>query len=124
MKLIFAFLATFFLWAACPSAVAAGAVSTVMYNAYATTNATTAAYTTFIVSTLSPTSTFFVCDTSGKFIKLAVGAAGAEVDISGAPVSGCAEIETGKIVPQGSRISFRALDANATTGGIMLSLSR
>ena len=101
--------------------VSAGLVS---FNAYATTNVTTGAYVTFIASTSLATSTIFVCDTSGKFIKMATGAAGSESDLIGLPVSGCATVETGKIIPIGTRISLKALDASATTGGVMLSLSR
>ena len=107
----------------CPG-FAKASTSTVAYNAYSTTNATTSAYTTLIASTLAPTSTIFVCDTSGHFVKLAVGAVGSEVDLTGVPVSGCFEIETGKLIPLGSRISFKALDATVSTGGLVVSLSR
>ena len=98
--------------------------SVVAYNAYATTNATTSAYTTLIASTGQPFSDLFVCDTSGHFIKIATGAAGSEVDLSGTPVSSCSYIETGKLIPAGSRISFKALDATASTGGLMVSGSK
>ena len=123
MKLFIALVLSFVFWSFSIPALAAGP-STVIYNSYATTNATTSTYVTLTASTLTSSSTFFVCDTSGHFIKLAVGAAGSEVDFTGAPVSGCAEIETGKIVPQGARISFKALDATASSGGLMVSLSR
>lgn len=107
-----------------PTSQAALSLSVVVYNAYATTNATTTAYTTLVTATAIPFTTFFVCDTSGKFIKLATGAAGSEVDLIGAPVSGCVQIETGKLISVGTRISFKAMDATASTGGLMLSLSR
>lgn len=121
-SIMFLIILVFIITSFSPKSFAAS--STVAYNAYSTTNATTSAYTTLISLTLAASSTFFVCDTSGHFIKLAVGAAGSEVDITGAPVSGCAEIETGKIIPINSRISFRALDATVSTGGLMVSLSR
>lgn len=98
----------------------AATATDVAYNSYATTNATTSAYTTLFASTARPFAELFVCDTSGHFIKLALGAAGSEVDLSGLPVSGCFSIHVGRLIPVGSRVSFKAVDANATTGGLMV----
>lgn len=121
MRFLFIFIAVLLF---ADTSLAAPTPGVITFNAYTSTNATTGAYTTFIASTIAPFSAFFLCDTSGKFIKLATGAAGSEVDLTGAPVSGCIEVHTDKLIPAGTRISFRALDANATTGGLMMSLSR
>lgn len=87
---------------------------------YASTNVTTGAYVQLIASTPIPTARIEILDTSGKILKLAVGAAGSEVDICSVPVSG--SIVLPYYIPAGSAISIKAIDASATSGYNVLSL--
>lgn len=98
----------------------AAVTSQVHVLSYAATNVTTAAYVVLIASTSVATSRLQILDTSGKILKLAIGASGSEVDICACPVSGNTVINY--YVPQGSQISIEAIDASATTGYNVLSL--
>lgn len=105
--------------------VAAKSFGTVNTNyvsafSYAGTNVTTGAYVTAIASTVTSVGNIEVCDTSTKIVKVAVGAAGSEQDVFTAPVSGC--IVVGVYIPGGSRLSLKAVDANATAGYNLMSL--
>jgi len=73
----------------------------------------TSAYTTLVSSTPS-FSKIQILDTSGKILKLAIGAVGSEVDICSCPLS--SSIIVPIYVPAGQRLSIKAIDANATTG--------
>lgn len=85
---------------------------------YAGTNVTTGAYVTFIASTAIPITEILATDTSGALVKLAVGVAGSEVDLTQMPVSGTVviPIQSVSLVPVGSRISLKAVSATASTG--------
>lgn len=87
---------------------------------YSSTNVTTGAYVTLIASTSIPTARLQILDTSGKILRLAIGAAGSEVDICSTAVSGVVIIPY--YIPAGTRIAIEAIDANATTGYNVLSL--
>lgn len=87
---------------------------------YATTNVTTGAYVALFTSTSIPTARIQILDTSGKILKIAVGPAGSEVDICSTAVSGSVTIPY--YIPSGSRVSIKAIDANATTGYNVTSL--
>lgn len=85
---------------------------------YSTTNVSTSAYTTLIASTAISVTQLLVTDTSTQLVKLAIGAAGSEVDLCQLPVSSTVTISFESInqIPVGSRLSIRAISANATTG--------
>lgn len=108
----------------CTPAAALPAASPIAYNSYATTNVTTSSYVTIVASTVAPFSSLFICDSSGHFLKIAIGAAGSEVDLTGVPYNSCFDVQLGKLISAGSRISVKALDATATSGGIMISGAR
>lgn len=98
------------------------AVNTNQVNvlSYASTNVGTSNYVTLIASTSISISKLEILDTSTKIIKLAIGDSGNEIDICTCPVSGT--IILPMYIPAGSRISAKAVDANATTGYNVLSL--
>ena len=84
-------------------------------HSYATTNVTTSAYVTLDASSPQSTSNLLIVDTSTQLMKLAVGAAGAEVDLctfqgNGNPVL----VPT--FVTAGVRLSLKAISASATAG--------
>lgn len=84
-------------------------------------NVTTAAYTELIASTAGAVSQLFIFDSSGETMILAVGGIGSEVDtlyIFPGGFSGPVDIA----ISAGSRISVKALSANATAGEITLNL--
>ena len=83
---------------------------------YAATNVTTGAYVTLVASTPIHVANLVVCDNSGHILKIAVGAAGSEVDLVSVPLNACMVIPVGPILKLGARLSIRAIDASATTG--------
>lgn len=78
-----------------------------------TSNVTTLAYTQLVASTTASTNKLQIFDSSGQTLVLAVGAAGAEVD-KFFIFPGGVEIEFA--IPIASRISIKAVSANATSG--------
>lgn len=82
--------------------------------AYGTTNVTTSAYVTLVASSPISVSKLEVCDTSTKLLKIAVGAASSETDVFTVFVSGCVIVPI--YLQSGTRLSIKAVDANATTG--------
>ena len=78
-----------------------------------TTNVTTAAYTQLVASTTANTNKLQIFDSSGQTLVLAVGAAGAEVD-KFFIFPGGVEIDFG--ISLASRVSIKAVSANATSG--------
>lgn len=97
----------------------AGNVSAFSYSG---TNVGTSAYVTAIASTPISVSKMQICDTSTKILKVAKGAAGAEIDLAGLPVSGCATFTFSNLLPAGTRISLEAIDASATAGYNVITL--
>lgn len=92
----------------------------VSVHAYSGGNVSTLAYTELIASTAVSCGRIAITDTSTKILKLAIGDAGSEIDICQCPVSGM--IVVPMYIPQGSRLSIKAIDANATTGYNVVSL--
>ena len=93
-------------------------------NNAASNNVTTSAYLTLVASTSIAFNKIIASDTTGKIIKLAVGDAGHEVDLFQLPVSGLALLPLPSVdtVPVGSRLSIKAIDANATSGYTVVTL--
>lgn len=84
-------------------------------HSYSTGNVTTSAYVTVDASIPVSTGNLLIVDTSTQLMKLAVGAAGSEVDIcafqgNGSPVVVPTFIQTGV------RLSLKAISASATAG--------
>lgn len=89
-------------------------------NNYASVNVTTAAYVELIASTSGAIGQLHIFDSSGETLVLAVGAAASEVDQVYVPPGGySAPIDLG--IPAGSRVSIKAVSANATLGEIAIS---
>lgn len=92
-----------------------------VYMSYATTNVLTTAYVTLIASTLGTSSTIDIFDSSGQAMILATGAAGSEVAQYYVPPGG----DVFKLaIAVSTRISIKALTANATSGYILLNTLR
>lgn len=81
-------------------------------------NITTGAYVQLIASTANAITTLCVSDSSGQIIKVATGAAASEVDRIYLPAggSGCFRLN----VPASTRVSLKALNADATSGYFVL----
>lgn len=101
--------------------VAAGKSSTPVVNNYGSTNITTAAYVQLVSSTsVQTTSVDVEQDTSGQTMILAVGPAGQERDVAYIQAGGGTQLPL--LIPQGTRISYKALSGNATTGYVIINL--
>jgi hypothetical protein len=83
-------------------------------NAYGSVNVTTAAYVQLVASTTLPTSSMEIFDSSGQTLKIAFGSAGNEVDQFQITPGGNERIPV--LIPVGTRVSIKAISANATTG--------
>ena len=90
-----------------------------IYNVYSSTNITTSAYTQLIASTTSATTFVDIFDSSGQAMILAVGASGSEVIQAYIPPGGDAFSLS---IPAGSRVAYKALTANATSGYLLLNM--
>lgn len=90
--------------------------SNVSSLSYSSTNVGTSAYVTLVASTPINTSQLLICDTSGKILKIASGAANSEVDLFTVPVSSCMLFPLAPVLPSGTRLSIKAIDASATSG--------
>lgn len=88
-----------------------------VYNVYSSTNVTTAAYVQLVASTTAKTNSVRIFDSSGQSMILAVGGAGAEVIQLYVPAGGDSFPLT---IPAGSRVSYKALTGNATTGYLII----
>lgn len=84
-------------------------------NDYTGTSVTTLAYTQAVASTSAATHRLQIFDSSGQTMKLAVGAAGSEVDQIVIPPGG---IDCDLLIPINSRVSLKAVSAAATVGEI------
>lgn len=84
------------------------------------TNITTSAYVQLTASLSAPCSMIEVFNQSGSLIKLAIGASGHEVDIPYTiPSGGSNQLLTIEIA-KGVRLSAKAVDANQTTGYLVI----
>ena len=89
-------------------------------NDYSITPVTTAAYVQLVASTAAITNLLEIFDSSGQTLVLAIGAAAAEVDKFYINPGGNGQVPLA--IPAGSRISIKAVTANATAGYINLNL--
>lgn len=96
----------------------------VIRNDHSSVNVTTAAWVQLDSALNADTSMIEIFDSSGSVLQLAVGASGAEVAIPYYIVPGGAPTRLPFILPQGARLSVKAIDANATTGQLILNLMR
>jgi hypothetical protein len=87
---------------------------------YASTSVTTSAYTQLIASTGAAYSAIEIFDSSGETLKLAIGGAGSEVDQFLIFPGGNGRLPYS--IASGSRITVRAVSANATAGEICINL--
>jgi hypothetical protein len=90
-----------------------------VYNVYSSTNITTSAYVQLIASTTIDTTWVDIFDSSGQAMILATGAAGFETIQAYIPPGG--DSFSLAIAP-GTRVAYKALTANATTGYLLLNL--
>lgn len=86
---------------------------------YASNNVLTSAYTELVSSSPIPISALQICDTSGKILKIAIGASGEEKDILVVGPNSNAIFSI--YIPKGSRLSIKAVDATASTGYNLMS---
>lgn len=82
---------------------------------YSSTNVTTSAYVTLTASLPVSVGALLITDTSTSLMKLAIGAAGEEVDLCAFQGNGNAVYVTGYI-PKGVRLSLKAISATASAG--------
>lgn len=87
------------------------------YNDYSSTSVTTAAYTQIIASTAADIQRIQIADTSGQVVILATGAAASEVDIL---YIGRGGDDFNIAIPSGTRLSIKALTADADIGDIVI----
>jgi hypothetical protein len=90
-------------------------------NDYSGSPVTTAAYTTLVASTSNAINNIHIFDSSGQAMILAIGAAAAEVNQLYVPPGGDTYTLS---IPAGTRISYKALTANATSGYVVMSFLR
>lgn len=95
-------------------------VQQVISYSYASGTVTTSAYTQMVASTIIASDRLLVCDTSGKLIKIAIGAIGSELDLFTATPNACIIIP--HLLAAGSRLSLKAIDAAASNGFATISL--
>jgi len=93
-------------------------VNSFIRNDYSSTGVLTSAYVEIVASTTNKITSMGIFDSSGQTVKLALGAAASEVDQFLIRPGGEEEVRVN--VPAGSRISLRAVSANATTGEISI----
>lgn len=87
-------------------------------NDYSSTNVTTGAYVELIASTANAVKEIEIFDSSGETLKLALGAAASEVDKLLIVPGGNERVPFQ--MAAGSRLSVRAVSANATTGELII----
>lgn len=87
-------------------------------NIYSSTNITTAAYVQLVASTTSTINYIDIFDSSGQAMIFGVGAAASEVIQAYIPPGGD---QIPLAIPAGSRIAYKALSANATSGYLIMS---
>lgn len=87
-------------------------------NAYGSTPVTTGAYVQLVASTAAEINELDVFDSSGETLVFAVGAAASEVDQFYICPGGNGKISLN--IPSGSRLSVKAVSANATVGELLI----
>lgn len=86
-------------------------------NIYSSVNITTSAYVQLVASTTSTTNYLDIFDSSGQAMILGVGGAGVEVIQAYVPPGGD---QIPLAIPSGSRVAYKALSANATSGYLLM----
>lgn len=87
-------------------------------NVYSSTNITTAAYVQLVASTTNTMNNIYIFDSSGQSMIFAIGASGSEVpQLYVQPGGGQYTLN----IPSGTRIAYKALTANATSGYLTMS---
>jgi len=89
-------------------------------HSFAATNVTTAAYVTVVAATSQPCSFLEIFNGGGSILKLAIGAVGSEVDMPFYITPGSSSFLVPIEIPKNVRLSLKAVDANSTTGYIIL----
>lgn len=89
-------------------------------NDYSTTSVTTGAYVQLIASTSSAAKQLEIFDSSGQTLVLAFGGSGSEVDKIYITPGGNGIVPLS--IPSGTRLSIKAVSANATEGEIVINL--
>ena len=92
-----------------------------IYSDYGTTPVTTSAYTEILAATLGQTLRLWIQDTSGSMLILATGSAASEVPLVYIQAGGFG-FQVDLTIPSGSRLSLKALDADATSGAFLATL--
>jgi hypothetical protein len=87
-------------------------------NVYSSTNITTGAYVQLVASTSSAINTLYIFDSSGQAMILGIGAPASEVTTLYVPPGGG---DYTLHIPAGSRLAYKALTANATSGYLLMS---
>lgn len=85
---------------------------------YSAGSVTTAAYVQLVAATTGVINKIQIFDSSGSVLKIAVGAAASEVDQIFVFPGGNGDVDL--LIPVGSRISIKAVDADATTGQLLI----
>jgi hypothetical protein len=82
----------------------------------------TTGYTQLLAATTKSFISYEIYNGTTKILKLAIGGSGSEVDLPYTIYPGIAGqvINFEGLVPRGSRVSAKAIDANATTGFLVL----
>lgn len=88
---------------------------------YSTNNVTTSAYVTVDASLSSSASGLIIVDTSTQLMKLAIGAAGSEVDIAVFQGNGYPVQIPNKYIVIGTRIAVKAISGTASSGYLAVS---
>lgn len=101
------------------NAVVAG-VNETAYHDYSSVNVTTAAYVELVASTSAAIKQLEIFDSSGQLLVLALGPATSEVDLLYITPGGNGLIT--QAIPVNTRISIKAVSANATAGFIAVNL--
>jgi hypothetical protein len=91
--------------------------NTPVQNIYSSTNITTGAYVQLVSSTTSTTNYLDIFDSSGQAMILGVGGSGSEVIQAYIPPGGD---QIPLAIPSGSRVAYKALSANATSGYLLM----
>jgi hypothetical protein len=88
-----------------------------VYNVYSSTNITTSAYTQLVASTTSAANAVDIFDSSGQGMILATGTAGSETIVAYVPPGGASYQVA---IPASTRVAYKALTANATSGYLLI----
>lgn len=94
-----------------------------IYNDFATTNASSASYTQLVASLNLNSGFAQISNSSTSTIKLAVGPTGSEGDVIYIPPSSVCPV-VGLLLPKGGKLSMRAVDATASSGKLIINLFR